>query len=141
MTFWWVQFSCVCDMKELCMMSSRGKVHDISNPCCWLKYPTRLKIPMHINLHFAFNIYTNTQIISCLGNIHKCHGEDADLPRTLQRVIVLLVDHELEDLLLRDVRLLLLLLGWRGCSPRHGDKCWRGSVHSGKVRVTRLTLG
>ena len=54
---------------------------------------------------------------------------------------MLLVDHELEDLLLRDVWLLLLLLGWRGSSPRHGDKCWRGSVHSGKVRVTRLRLG
>ena len=46
------------------------------------------------------------------------------LPRTLQRVIVLLVDHEPEDLLLRDIRLLLLLLGWRGSSPGHGDKCW-----------------
>ena len=52
---------------------------------------------------------------------------NAGLPRTLQRVIVLLVDHELEDLLLRDIRLLLLLLGWRGSSPGHGDKCGKGS--------------
>lgn len=66
---------CVSDMKELCMMSSRGKVHDISNPCCWLKHPTTmLKIPMHINFQFAFNIYTNTQIINTADLLFGQHS-------------------------------------------------------------------
>ena len=70
---------------------------------------------------------------SCLNNQNQCH---TGLPRTLQSVIVLLIDHELEDLILRDVRLLLLLLGWCGCSPGHGDSVSLARSVSGLLQRT-----